>query len=74
MDNLVFGLVCINIVLLFFATVSIINIYTVVKKIKKQQQKHLDFLLKIKNDFPMIMDLLDELQDQIIPPENYKLN
>lgn len=39
-------------------------------KIEKKQQNHHDFLLKVKNDIPILHKRVHELEDQILPPQD----
>lgn len=44
------------------------------KEIKKDVSNHHSFLLKVKNDIPQLWKCVRELEDQILPPDEYNLH
>lgn len=43
-------------------------------ELKKIQDNHHSFLLKVKNDLPLIYQRVVELEEQITPPDQHKLH
>ena len=61
---LAIGIVMIFDSILFFFARKKLN------KIEKKQQNHHEFLLKVKNDIPIIHHKIHDLEEQILPPQD----
>lgn len=65
------------IIILFVTAFDSVLFYLFRKKLvqlKKTQENHHDFLLKVKHDIPVLHQRVSELEEQIIPPEENRLN
>ncbi len=81
MDSLLNNLIVLFVFCVFQLLVVCLSFYLIrkrydkiINKLQINQERHLDFLLKVKHDIPILTSRIIDLQEQITPPEKYKLN